>query len=69
MALSTAEAETIEARFQAIETKLNQLQVAVNKLATKSQLKSLLNIRQAEIEDLKTRVTTLENKVSILESA
>ena len=68
MALSTAEATSIEARFQAIENKLNELQIAVNNLATKAQMKSLLNIRQAEIEDLKTRTTVLENKVAILES-
>ncbi len=52
-------------RIEAIETTLNEVQKALNKLATKAQLIQLLNIRQAEIVDLQTRVTTLENRVEL----
>ena len=47
MAFTAAE----EKRILAIETKLNDVQDALNLLATKKQLKSLLNIRQNEIEE------------------
>ena len=69
MALSVAENNAITNRFLAIERTLNDLQTAVNKQPTKSQLVALLNIRQAEIDDLTTRVTTLESKVAVLETA
>jgi len=69
MALSPAEANAIENRFLAIERALNDLQTAVNNQPTKAQLVALLNIRQSEIDDLQTRVTTLESKVAALETA
>ena len=69
MALSQNEATAIENRFLVIERKLDEIQVALNNLATKSQMKALLNIRQSEIEDLGTRVSTLESKVQVLETS
>ncbi len=57
-----------ELRIQAIESAINDLQVALNKLATKQQMKQLTNIRQSEIEDLKTRVAALESQVQTLQS-
>lgn len=54
-------------RIEMIEQKLDEIQIALNNLASKSQMKALLNIRQSEIEDLQTRVSTLESKVEILE--
>lgn len=68
MALSVNESNAIENRFLAIERKLNEIQTALNKVPTKAQMKALLNVRQAEIEDLKTRVTTLEAAVTVLQS-
>lgn len=56
-------------RIEAIETKLNELQTAANNLATKRQLKELLNIRQAEIEQLKEEVALLKTRVTALENA
>lgn len=47
-------------RITAIETKLNEIQVALNNLPTKTQMKQLLALRQAEINDLKQRVEALE---------
>lgn len=55
-------------RIEAIEQAINDLQQALNALATKAQLKQLTGIRQAEIEDLKARVTALETQVSILQN-
>lgn len=59
--------ETEEKRIQAIESAINDLQTALNALATKAQLKQLLNIRQSEIEDLKARVASLESQISLLQ--
>lgn len=39
-------------RIEMIEQKLDEMQVAMNNLASKSQMKALLNIRQSEIEEL-----------------
>lgn len=56
MALTSSE----ELRLQAIEQRLNQIQEALNQLTTKRQMKSLLNIRQSEINDLKSEIQTLQ---------
>ncbi len=60
MALSEAEGNAIENRFLALESKVNDLQVAINNLATKAQLISLLAIRQGEINNLTDQVGQLE---------
>jgi predicted nucleic acid-binding Zn-ribbon protein len=59
---------TEEKRIQAIELKLNELQEALNALATKAQLKQLVNIRQSEIETLKSQVASLQAQVLALQS-
>ncbi len=61
--------DQLQARIEATEAVVNDMQTAVNNLASKSTLNSLLNIRQAEIDDLTTRVTALESRVSVLETA
>jgi predicted nuclease with TOPRIM domain len=55
-------------RIIAIETKLNDVQTALNNLATKAQLKSLASVRQSDILDLQARVTELETQIQILQS-
>jgi hypothetical protein len=66
MALSN---QQLQDRVEAIETSLNDLQTAVNNLATKKQMQALVNIRQNEIIDLQDRVTSLESQIKILQSA
>ena len=58
---------TEEARIVAIETMLNDIQTAIGNLMSKLQFKQLLLIKQAEIEALTTRVTSLEAEVSVLQ--
>lgn len=65
MALSN---QQLTERVEVIEAKLNEIQLALNALATKAQLKQLVNIRQAEIEDLKVRVTSLESQIQALQA-
>ena len=56
-----------EARILAIERLLNNLQVAISKLATRDELRKLLLIKQQEIANLTTRVVTLESAVQVLQ--
>lgn len=59
--------QTLLDRIEAIELMMNDLQTALNALATKAQLKSSVNIRQSEIEDLKERVSSLEAQIQALQ--
>lgn len=61
--------DQLEDRIIAIEAVVNDLQTAVNLLATKAMLKQLVNIRQAEMDNLTTRVAALESAVKLLQSA
>lgn len=56
------------ARVQAIETKINEMQTAINKLASRAQLKQLLNIRQSEIVELQQTVADLQSEVEALQA-
>lgn len=58
-----------ERRIRAIELKLNDIQTALNNLATREQLKQLLNIRQSEITELQEKVVELEQRILDLENA
>jgi len=60
---------TEEIRIEAIEKMLNDLQLAVNKLATKGELRASVMVRQKEIDDLRVRVTALESQLAALQSA
>lgn len=61
--------ESEERRIRAIELKLNDVQTALNNLATREQLKQLLNIRQSEITELQEKVEELEQRIVDLENA
>ena len=60
--------QQLEDRIIVIEEKLNEIQTALNSLATKRQLKQLLNIRQAEIDELQQKVASLETQVAALQT-
>lgn len=57
---------TVE-QFQALVRAVQALQIAVNNLASKAQLRQLYTLRQQEIEELKTRLDTIEQQVQILQ--
>ena len=57
-----------EKRIQAIETMLNNVQTAIGNLMSKTQTQQLLLIKQTEIDDLKSRVSSLETQVATLQS-
>ena len=57
-----------ETRIQAIETILNNLQIAVNNLMSKQQVRQLLLIKQNEIDSLTQRIETLESQVTNLQN-
>lgn len=58
-----------ELRIRAIESKLNDLQTALNNVPSMQQMKAILHIRQREVDDLRTRVAALESQVATLQSA
>lgn len=62
--------ESLESRMDLLERVTNQAQTAISKLATLEQLRQISVIRQQELTELadaitllRTRATTLENKV------
>jgi hypothetical protein len=60
--------DQLTAQVIALENMVNIIQAAMNNLATKQQLNSLLSIRQVDIESLKSRVTTLETQMASLDA-
>ncbi len=56
-----------ETRIETIEKLLNQMQTAINNLASQQQLRSLVALKQKEIADLTTRVSSLESQVTLLQ--
>jgi predicted nuclease with TOPRIM domain len=66
MALSN---QQLQDRIEAIEAAINDMQTALTNIATKQQMKSILNVRQSEIVDLQTRVTSLESQIKVLQEA
>lgn len=60
--------QQLQERVQAIEAMLNTIQVALNNVPTKVQMKSLVNIRQAEIEELQRTVEELNSRLTSVES-
>lgn len=65
MAFTDAE----EARILAIEKLLNELQVSVKNLAAKQQIRQLLLLKQAEIDALTKRVTSLESMMALVQES
>lgn len=57
-----------EKRIQAIEEMLNKLQIATKNLASKAQMRQLLLVKQAEIDELRQRVESLETQVTNLQN-
>jgi len=55
-------------RIELIEATLNDVQTALNNLASKAQLKALLNIRQSEINTLQAQVTELQTQIVALQT-
>jgi polyhydroxyalkanoate synthesis regulator phasin len=64
MAFTAAE----ESRINAIEVLLTKAQTAITNLASQKQLRTLVVLKQKEIDDLTVRVTALESQVTALQS-
>lgn len=56
-----------EDRIKTLEIVINGLQTAVANLMSKMQMRQLLLIKQAQVDDLTQRVETLERLVQIIE--
>jgi len=58
--------DDLEEKIDFLTVVLNEVQVAINNLASKQQLRQLTLLKQKDIDDLKNRVTDLENEVLLL---
>lgn len=58
----------VQARIEALEAKVNEIQIAINNLASKKTLNALLLVRQKEIDELKQQVKTLETEIAALQA-
>jgi polyhydroxyalkanoate synthesis regulator phasin len=56
-----------EDRIKTLETVINSLQTAVANLMSKMQMRQLIMIKQAQVDELTRRVETLERLVQIIE--
>ena len=56
-------------RILAIEATINDMQTAVNSLATKQQLKQFVFLRHQQAAEVETRVTDLETAIALLQSS
>ena len=59
--------ETEELRIRAIETRINEIQLALNNVASRRMIKAFTNIRQQEVNDLLKRIESLEAQVLALQ--
>ena len=64
MALTSEE----QVRIQAIETKLNEIQTALNNVASRAMVKQLVNHRQSEIIELHEEVANLKTQIATLQA-
>jgi hypothetical protein len=53
--------------YEALVKAVTALQTAVTNLASKQQLRQLYTLRQQEIEDIKVRLTALEQSLAVLQ--
>lgn len=68
MSVSTDQYNLILARLNRIENVLNDTFVAMDKFVTLGQVNQLLTVIQQDIDDLRTRVTALEERVTSIEN-
>lgn len=65
MALTNAELK----RITAIEEAINNLQIAVNNLATKQMVRQLELLRQQDLDSLQAQINEVEAIVQVLQNA
>jgi len=59
--------QAVIARLFALEENHNNIAIAVDNFTTLEQLQQLLVLVQTDIDDLRTKVTALENRVTAIE--
>ena len=58
----------MEDRLQAIEEAVYELQLAINQLATKSEVISRIELRQNQIDHLEIKLNSLKSQVELLQA-
>lgn len=68
MAISDEQYNNLLRRVEFIEATINNLISALPKLSSLDQLRQLVNMRQADVVDLKQRMVAVENMLDVLAS-
>ena len=68
MAITTAQYNALLARMRAVEEHINNLNIASDRFATLQQLSELVVLFQTDLDDISTRMTTIEARMDALES-
>lgn len=55
-------------RIRELEDKFNEMQTAMNNLVPKRTVNAAIALKQQELDELDTRVTTLESAIAILQA-
>lgn len=68
MAVTEDQYQGILARLTAVENHLNNVTIALDRYVELGQVQQLLVVIQTTLDDLSSRVTALETRVSIIEN-
>lgn len=67
MSISTIQYNTLLARVEALERRVERAETAITKLVSMNQVTQLGLLRQTEVADLDTRMDAIEQQVTALE--
>lgn len=67
MPVSSVEYNTLLARIEALERRIERAETAITKLVSMDQVTALGLVRQTELSDLDTRMDAIEQQVTALE--
>ncbi len=68
MAITTAQYNALLARMRAVEEHINNLNIASDRFATLQQLSELVVLFQTALDDISTRMTTIEARMDAADS-
>jgi polyhydroxyalkanoate synthesis regulator phasin len=68
MSISQIQYNTLLARIEALERRIERAETAINNLVSMDQVTALGLVRQTEISDLTTRMEAVEQQVTALET-
>ena len=67
MAVTNEQYQALINRIEFIESAMNNILAAIKGLGSLDQLRQVVNLRQADINSLETRMVAVENSIDILQ--